>query len=384
MRHWRTTVLIISASAALTAALLGGCPGSNSSDKSSTAPPYSTLSIPSVSGDTTIRFPSRHYRTGVVPSAFANNDIDQGRQYFGRVAKSTAYGDCFVARPRMDWERWGPNGGQYINADLQQAVAIARLGGQKFVVLEVDPVADRRHVGILPPELEGKTFADPEVRDPVKRFAVALATQLKPDYLAISVEINGYYESNPEDFENFVTLHKETYDLVKALNPNVQFFVAFNLEALQGFFAGLDQYATHPPQWFLIDKFEPKLDAVGFSTLPFAFYITPLQLPDDYLSRIERYTTRDILFTEVGWPGSPDSPLYTLETQRDYLIAMASQMDRTKQAKLITWTTMYDAEPDSVTLITNNFKILGLYNHLDEPKPALDIWKQIHALPYQP
>jgi len=164
----------------------------------------------------------------------------------------------------------------------------------------------------------------------------------------------------------------------------VQFFVAFNLEALQGFYAGQDEFSTHPPQWFLIDKFEPKLDAVGFSTLPFSFYLTPLQMPEDYLSRIERYTTRDILFTEVGWPSSSDSPLYSFETQRDYLIAMANQMDRTQQAKLITWTTVFDAEPDSVTLITSNFKILGLFDHLDQQKPAFDIWQQIHGLPYQP
>lgn len=373
----------IALATALPAALVGGCPTDNTAEQTN-SPAFSTVGIPQVSGDTTIRYKSRHYLTGVVPTAFANNDFDEGRQYFARVAASTAYGDAFVARPRMDWERWGPEGGQFINLDLMHGISIARSGNQNTLVIEIDPVADRRHVGILPPELEGMDFSDPEVREPIKRFAAAIATQLRPQYLAISVEINAYYESNPEDFENFVTLHKETYDLVKAVNPDVQFFVAFNLEALQGFYSGQEEVATHGPQWFLIDKFEPKLDAVGFSTLPFAFYLSPLQFPEDYLSRIEKYTTRDILLTEVGWPASPDHPLYTHETQRDYLIAMANLVERTPQTKLMTWTNMFDAEPDSATLVTPSFKILGLFDHLDGPKPALRIWEQIHALPYQP
>jgi hypothetical protein len=166
--------------------------------------------------------------------------------------------------------------------------------------------------------------------------------------------------------------------------PDVQFIGAFNLEALQGFFGTLDPFSDHPPQWFLIDRLEPKLDAVAFATLPFGFYLSPLQIPDDYLSRIEQHTARDILFTEIGWPGSPGDPQYTPQSQFEYLARMTRLLDRMSQARLVIWTTLFDADPGTASFVTAQFQFLGLFDHADQPKPALDLWQQLVALPYRP
>lgn len=383
---WRRRMLVgvgLLGAAGAAAVLCAGCP-SDGTGTPTTQPTFSGVGLPRVTTSMTLRMTKRRFLTGCVPAAFTIDSGDQGQRYFARVKQSARYGDAFVARPRMDWVRFGPNGDGLVNLDIAEAVRIARENGMRHVVIEIDPVADRRNVGLLPPELEGKNFADPEVRDPIKRMAVEIALQLQPDYLSIGVEMNGYYESNPEDFENYVTLHKETYDLVKAVAPNVQFIAAFNLEALQGFYGDLDQYSNHPPQWFLFDMLEPKVDALAFATLPFGFYTTPLQLPDDYLSRIEEHTTRDILFTEIGWPGSGTDPLYTFTTQSEYVADMARLIDKMTQARLVVWTTMFDADPEVGSVITPAFRTLGLFDYDDQPKPALDIWRQIVALPYEP
>lgn len=345
--------------------------------------PFSSRSLAEVVLDTSLRLTERRYRTGLVPSAFDAGGIDVGVRFVGRLEEAAKLSDCFVARPRMNWVKFGPLGNGALNDDLVAAVNHSREIGLDCVVIEIDPVADRRHVGLLPPELEGMNFSDAAVRDPIQRMAVKIATQLRPTYLSIGVEMNGYYESNPDDFLNYVDLHKEMYDVVKAEAPEVQVIAAFNLEALQGFFGDLDEFSNHGPQWFLIDMLEPKLDAVAFSTLPYGFFIRAVQIPDDYLSRIELHTSRDILFTEIGWPGGSSEFIFTTQSQAEYLARMVQLVDAMPQARLITWTTLFDVDRDTPTLVSESFKSLGLIDDRDHPKPALDLWREVHNLPFR-
>jgi len=377
---WTGWVLLVGAAGG--ALLLGGCPGG--APAASNPLPVATLGLASVTSAAQVRYTQRHYHVGCVPAAFTVDRGDEGRQFFVRVATAAQYGECFVARPRMDWTRFGPNGDGQLNVDIVNAVDIARANGVQMVAIEIDPVADRRHVGVLPPELAGKTFADAEVREPLKRMAVEMALRLHPTYLSIGVEMNAYYEANPADFEHYITLHKETYDLIKSIAPEIQFIAAFNLEALQGFYGDTDEFSDHPPQWFLFDRLEPQLDAVAFATLPFGFYLTPLQLPDDYLSRIAQYTKRDILFTEIGWPGNSADSIYTPQSQVEYISEMARQIDRMPQARLVVWTTLFDGDPGTAGFVTESFQHLGLFDYMNQPKPALNIWKQLVDLPYRP
>ncbi len=344
-------------------------------------PVFSSRSLSEVLYDTSVDLTERRFLTGIVPVALKSANFDEGQRFRRRVAEAATVSDCFVSRPRMDWVEFGENGEGKLNEDLTAAVRLARDSGNTCVVIEIDPIADRRTVGILPPELIGLDFSDERVREPVTRMAVTIADQLRPTYLSIGVEMNGYFEANPEDFLNYVDLHKKTYDVVKAVSPEVQFIAAFNLEAMQGFFGDLDEFSDHPPQWFIIDMFEPKLDAVAFSTLPFGFFIRSVVMPDDYLARIETHTSRDILFTEMGWPGNPDS-FQTPQSQAEYLARMMRLIGEMPQVRLVIWASMYDADPDFAFSQTPEFKFLGLYDYEDNPKPSLEVWTKIHDLPY--
>jgi hypothetical protein len=345
---------------------------------------FSFRSIPDIRVDTNIAAESRHYLTGTVPVAISTNTFDQAQRVTARVVGATGFMDCFVARPRADWESFGPDGDRQIIPDLLAAVNIVRERGVECIVIEIDPVSDRRTVGRLPDELMGNNFSDIRVREPIKQMAIQIALDIQPTYLSIGVEMNGYFESEPVDYENYVMLHKQTYDAIKSVAPSVQVIGSFNLESMQGFFGELDEFSDHPPQWFLIDMLEPKLDAVAFSSLPFPLFIAPVLIPDDYLPRVELHTSRDILFTELGWPGDPESAAYTPESQAEYIAVMARQLSGMPQVKLAVWTSFYDPDLGSPDDLHPDFANLGLIRNDGEEKPGFDVWRQLHQLPYRP
>jgi hypothetical protein len=345
---------------------------------------FSGRSLPEVVLDASITVDERRYLTGSVPVAISTNTFDQAERIRGFVETASGYHDCFVARPRMDWVEFGPRGGRRLNADMVASINLSRERGVDCLAVEIDPVSDRREVGILPPELAGKNFSDRDVTEPILEMALDIAERLRPTYLSIGVEMNGYYEAHPVDYLNYVELHKETYDAVKSTVPDVQFYAAFNLEGMQGFFGDLDEFSNHGPQWFLIDMLEPKLDAVAFSTLPFPLFIRPVLIPHDYLSRIELHTSRDILFTEIGWPGDPNAPAHTPASQAEYLAEMVRLIDPMTQVRLVVWTSFFDPDLGDPDDLNEDFANLGLIDTQGNHKPALGLWEQLHKLPYRP
>ena len=63
---------------------------------------------------------------------------------------------------------------------------------------------------------------------------------------------------------------------------------------------------------------------------------------------------------------------------------MVRQLERMSQVRLAVWTTLYDADPTLDVFVTEAFKTLGLIDFFEQPKPGLEIWKQIYDLPYRP
>src|SRR3990167_6026234 len=90
------------------ASLLGGCGlRERAAEDSNAAFSFSSRSLAEVVLDTSLQLTERRYRTGLVPAAF---DTRGGEQFLARVAKAAKLSDCFIARPRMDWIKYGPQG----------------------------------------------------------------------------------------------------------------------------------------------------------------------------------------------------------------------------------------------------------------------------------
>lgn len=326
----------------------------------------------------------RHYLLGAVPigapsPVLTDDDLIRG------IATVAQTAEVFVIRQKIDWEAYRPGG--HAEPDLTESIfrlwqGASESGFTKLLV-ELDPIVDRHNIGPLPPAIEDHDFSSPDVRQALRTQALTVAERVKPAYLSFAVEANGYFESNPADFANFVSLHKELYDEVKAVSPDTQVMASFNLEALQGLLASLGGFADHPPQWFLIDMFEPKIDAIAFSTLPFPVFFEPLQIPVDYLSRIQTHTDLPIVLSEIGWHTYAETGS-TQEKQLDYLATMVRRAAVTPRLKVMAWTIMFDAADGSIFDAFPEFKYLGMLSWDGQPKASWSFWQGLHEKAYVP
>lgn len=336
--------------------------------------PQSTVDTSGVPG-------SRHFYLGAVPIGAPGPGVTE--QVLDDAIKFTAQrAECFVIRQKVDWEAFRPGGiaEPDFTIDIIKLLNQARAAGFTKTLVELDPIVDRHTIGPLPPAIAHEKFDGPSVRQALMRQAIEVVTKAKPDFLSLGVEVNGYYESEPDDFMNFVSLHKEIYDQVKAIDPHVLVMPSFNLEALQGLLSGLNDYSTHGPQWFLIDLFEPKLDAVAFSTLPFPVLYRPIQMPKNYILQIQDYTNKPIILSEVGWTTSVQDGSDE-QQQREYVAMMTRQALRTPQLRVLAWTIYFDAADGSIFDAFPAFKYLGLLSPDGNPKPAFDTWVNLHSMP---
>lgn len=327
---------------------------------------------------------SRHYLLGGVPIG-APSPILTEDALIRAIATTGQTVECFVIRQKIDWEAFRPGG----NADpdltnsITQLVGAARDNDFNTVLIELDPIVDRHNIGPLPPAIADHDFSSPDVREALRSMAIVVAEREQPDYMSLAVEVNGYFESNPEDFANFVSLHKEIYDEIKVVSPDTLVLASFNLEALQGLLAGVNEYSDHGPQWFLIDRFAPKADGVAFSTLPFPVFYEPSQIPDDYLSRIQEHTDLPIVISEFGWHSYEFSQ--SSETrQKEYLARMIRVADQTANLRVLAWTIIYDAAAGSVFDSFPDFRYLGLLTWDGQPKKGYELWQALAERPYVP
>jgi len=327
---------------------------------------------------------TRHFWLGGVPIG-APGPLVTEEYLDGAILFTATTADCYVIRQKVDWEAFRPGGRAQpdFTLDILELLRKARAAGFTRTLVELDPIVDRHRIGPLPPAIAHETFAGPSVRHALREQALMVVREGRPDFLSLGVEINGYYESQPEDFDNFVSLHKEIYDEVKRIAPETVVMPSFNLEAIQGLLRGVNPYSDHGPQWFLIDKFEPSLDAVAFSTLPFPVFYRPIQIPADYIPQIQRYTSRPIVLSEIGWTTSVQDGSDE-QQQAEYVAIMARQALRTPQLKVMAWTIFFDAGDGSIFDSFPAFKYLGLLTPEGQPKPAFTTWAYLFQMPFVP
>jgi hypothetical protein len=165
----------------------------------------------------------------------------------------------------------------------------------------IDPTGGRTGPGDLadlPAGMEGAGFGDARVREAFLRYTRYVAANYKPLFLALGVEVNSYAAANPEDFGNFVSLYAEAYDAVKALSPDSVVFPTFQLEEMHGL---LPPGGARSPQWNVITQFDPRIDLIALSTYPHLVFSDPARIPQEYLSRAQRYADAPVAIAEMGY-----------------------------------------------------------------------------------
>ena len=288
------------------------------------------------------------------------------------------FGDLILIHRTPPWEEFLPDGtisdDTIRTTEVEQALA-EKNGLALFLAIDLtDGAAGRSRLAALPDELAGSGFDNADVRAAFLSYAKYVALNYQPDYLALGVEMNMYYEHEPEDFDNFVSLYFEAYDAVKEVSQDTLVFPTFQMEELQSL---LPSGEIHPPQWHLFRRFEPKLDLLAISTYPSFAFETPTDIPDDYYEQLGRYTDRPIVIAEMGYSSGPCRQGIndgTESEQKDFLrriLLRAEAMDMPFLVWFAGWDPAFATDPP-----LDLFQHIGLIRPDGTKKPSWFVWAQ--------
>lgn len=304
--------------------------------------------------------------------------------YERAFALAAEAGEVVLIQRTPPWE-------EMLTGDLSASTAAAtrreidlanQYGLDLFVAIDpTDVAAGRGRLVDLPDELRGAGFADPRVRRAFTSYALYVAENYRPRYLALGVEINSYQLQRPEDFESFLTLYAETYDAVKERSPDTLVFPIFQLERLKAILSSDEPYL---PQWDLLERFEPRLDLVALSSYPSLIFASPAQIPPSYYAEVFDHTDRPVALTGIGYssetgPGASASTEADQATFVHYVLQSAGEL----QMPLVVWFVGQDptftGEPPFDLL-----QHIGLVRQDGSKKAAWAEWETVARRPYAP
>ncbi|MGD0765853.1 MAG: hypothetical protein ABR978_06055, partial [Dehalococcoidia bacterium] len=266
-RKWvglATTVLWLALS--LSGTLMAGCGAGQPTDGKE------ATNTPPAIRDTKAGLP-RSFELGLSsePSEPTSSSYEKAFALAGQV------GELILIQRAPPWEEFLPGG--TLSKSTQETTQREKLLAEENrlqIFLAVDPTdpADRGKLN-LPGNLQGKNFADDSVRQAFIAYVKYVTLNYEPRYLALGVEINMYFEREPDDFANFVSLYFDAYDAVKSISPDTLVFPTFQLEAMEGLLSATGT----APEWSLLDKFGGKMDLVALSTYPSFVFKSPDAIP---------------------------------------------------------------------------------------------------------
>lgn len=184
-----------------------------------------------------------------------------------------------------------------------------------------------------PPGKLPKSFGDPEVRKVYLEDTATLAS-LRPDYLVLCTEVNLMYRFNPAEFNHYITLYREAYDLVKSISPETK--VGTSLLHFLWF-------ANYRDNIDVAELLGPR-DFVAFTSYPDSlvrdgFFASIADIPAEWYGYVRTaYPNDQILFTEVAWPSKGHE---TPAQQAEYVRNLPRLMSIAKP-EIVTWSLLYD------------------------------------------
>jgi hypothetical protein len=297
-----------------------------------------------------IPFSERNFKMGIVPMPLNWSDDEISNAYLLSAQSS----EVVSLSQKLGWNTL-ENIQRYEN-DVNLAI-----DNELEIMISIDLLNDSRDsIGNLPNELIEQAFSDADLRQLYKDEVMEIAENYPVKYLNLAIEINGYYESNPDDFYNFVSLYKETYDTLKLIDPNLIIGVSFQYETL-----------NREMQWDILTAFEDKLDAIYLTSYPELYNPEYESLPFEYYSILENIENIPIIFTEIGWQGKNNIVNERLQAQ--FIIDFIVE-NKDNNVVLITWAELHDWEDGG------EFETMGLINLKGVKKAAWDIWVEIFNL----
>ncbi len=293
------------------------------------------------------------------------------------------HGDMVLIQRMLPWADFVP--GAQVSEETANNTASEREAidehdlGLFFAIDVTDGATGRDRLVELPPDMAGRRFDDAAVRAAFVSYAEYVALNYKPQYLALGVEMNLYYQKNKDDWENFRSLYREAYAAVKKQSPGTQVTVTWQYEDLQGIFPREDQ---HFAEWELVSAWDGDVDFVGISSYPSFAYASAAAIPDVYYSQLRAFTSKPIALAEFGYssaPGHQGLNSGTEEDQTAYLRRVLREAELVPMA-FIVWFAIWDPAYARGTAFSA-FQSIGLLREDDTEKPAWTFWADAAAQP---
>ena len=264
----------------------------------------------------------------------------------------------------------------------QRETALAEEHGLD-IFLAIDPTdgsRQRSRLAGLPDELLGAGFSDPAIHEALIDYARYIAETYRPKYLAFGVEMNGYQQHHPEDFERFVVIYHEAYEAVKEISPDTMVFPTFQFEELQGRLPFQDPL---PPQWYLISRFEPRLDVLAISSYPDIVFPDADEIPESYYAQLSLYTNRPIAIAGMGYSSRESEATSATDAEEAQAAFLRRTLDNAQQISMpfVVW--FMGQDPSFTGESALDLGNSGLIQQDGTPKPAWDIWQETSLRPLQ-
>jgi len=251
--------------------------------------------------------------------------------------------------------------------------AIRRMGLIPIVTL--NPWTVRPGKGVVRNDGSASSdFSDAHFSERMCQEARQIAARFRPEYLSIGNEVNSVYESlGQRAFDDLARLEKKIYQVVKTTSPATKIMVVISYSQLVDLSGG--------SRFELIGKLDGSYDVLGITTYPWKKYATPRELPADYYTRLLRYTTKPIGFTEIAWSSDPAQGGSEQE-QVDYLMRFF-ELTKGMELELVNWAFLHDLPESSVTgfVVQRTHLGLGLRNYDGSPKRVWDYFRALADLP---
>ena len=306
------------------------------------------------------------------------------------------HGDVILVQRTIPWADFigSADGKSQDIVDLHNMMTLAGQNGLEAIFV-VDPLngLNRSQFAPLPPQLADGNFGTSGVRTAFKNYALRIVREFHPRYLGLASEINTYADAHPDDFQNFVSLYRETYEAIKAESPETQVFVTFQWDDLNNAIpfdlTGGERYQT---KWEQIEVFEPYLDLWAISSYPFVAFDSAADIPPDYYTPLITRTDKPLAVAEGGVNSLAIGQFHgTPQDQVDYLNAIHTQLGDRLSFWIYLILNDIDGEAYREFLAQNGmqanantilwFAAVGLRELDGTPKPAMQVWDSFHNAP---
>ncbi|MEZ5667327.1 MAG: hypothetical protein R3F55_07825 [Alphaproteobacteria bacterium] len=243
----------------------------------------------------------------------------------------------------------------------------------------------------VPPQFAGRSLDDPQVMASFAAFALRACEAMRPDWLAIGIELNALLSNAPQAWPALKALYRHGYAALKARFPDLP--VCFTIEAQH--YLGNADGADHPTQRRELLDLLQHSDLVAFSIYPHMSWATPRPLPDGYFDFAAEladaaggkpvavtesgYTSRNVMIGAIPLFGSPEEQ----ERHVDLLLAAAR---RDRYAFVVNFAS-HDFEPLTARLppaaqtLARIWTYTGLKRSDGADKPAMTPWRRHLAVP---